>query len=104
MTNKKSPTKEAVKHRKDNDSKPLTQEQIISIALAEKPKTRRQIEAETGVHNNTIDWIVSNLMKSDVVFIAYFGICPITSSEGVQFICSNNDYRPKGAYVQLEIF
>jgi hypothetical protein len=94
----------AVKQGKDNNFNHLSQEQLINIALTDIPKTRRQLEVETGVHTNTIDWLVSGLMKSGVVFIAEYGKCPITGSEGVQFITSNNDFRPKPTFIQQKLF
>lgn len=83
---------------KDNNSK------LIINCLAKIPKTRRQIEAETGIHYNTIDWEVNKLQKVDLIFIAYKGVCPISQSDGVQFLTTNKSFRPKLDAVQLKIF
>jgi len=101
MTEKKetaTPTATAQPQTKVNKSR------LIYQSVMYEPKTRRQIEDETGIHYNTIDWIVGDLLKHDNVFEAYKGKCPSSGSNGVKFITSNEAYRPKIDAVQPSLF
>ncbi|WP_289054475.1 hypothetical protein [Carboxylicivirga marina] len=82
----------------------VSQNLIVLKCVEFTPKTRRQIEHETQIHTNTLDWIVNNLLKRDVLFVAYKSQCPQTGSDGVQFVTSNEEYRTKPPFIQGDLF
>lgn len=93
MRQKKSPRRSGSQHTgkcKNN----LSQTAKIRLAIAESPKTRRELEIETGVHYNTLDYALGQMKKANTAFVAYLGKCPISGVNKVQFITSNPNYKP----------
>jgi len=82
----------------------VSQKSIVLKCVEQVPKTRRQVEDETQIHTNTLDWIVNDLIKRDVLFVAFKAKCPRTGSEGVQFVTSNEEYRTKPPFIQTSLF
>ncbi|MDA3894225.1 MAG: hypothetical protein PF517_21405 [Salinivirgaceae bacterium] len=93
-----TPTASAQKHFK------VSKSILIRQCVMHEPKTRRQIEDETGIHYNTVDWEVDTLFKNNNVFVAYKGKCPVSKRNGVQFITANEAYRLKLDAIQPSLF
>ncbi|MEH6304683.1 hypothetical protein RYH73_03450 [Olivibacter sp. CPCC 100613] len=58
---------------------------VKALNAASIPLNMRQLESITGVERSTICWRISELKKSDTVFIAYYSSCPITKYSPVGF-------------------
>jgi hypothetical protein len=97
---KETATHKATAQQQSKDN----QTNVVFQCIRHEPKTRRQIEAETGIHNNTIDWIVDDLIKHNNAFVAYKGKCSISGYSSSKFVTSNEAYRPKLDAIQPSLF
>lgn len=77
--------------RRAKDNHFTAQKKRVYKAFSDRPKTMKQVEQQTGVMRSNICWYVGKWKKTDKIGVAYLGVCPITKTNGVQFLTTDPD-------------
>ena len=83
------------------DSKILAQMSRVFQSFAQHPKTMLMVEFETGIMRSNICRYVAQWRKFNRIGIVKKSICPITKSDGVQFLTTNPELFPKTRQLNL---
>jgi hypothetical protein len=77
------------------------QKQIVLRALSTEPKTMKMVEVETGIQRTNFTSLLSNMFKQGAIYKPYFAKCKITSTSGVGYYTTNENYKPKSNQLNL---
>ena len=77
------------------------QKQIVLRALSTEPKTMKMVEVETGIQRTNFTSLLGNMFKQGAIYKPYFAKCKITSTSGVGYYTTNENYKPKSNQLNL---
>jgi hypothetical protein len=77
------------------------QKQIVLGALSTEPKTMKMVEVETGIQRTNFTSLLCNMFKQGAIYKPYFAKCKITSTSGVGYYTTNENYKPKSNQLNL---
>ena len=77
------------------------QKQIVLRALSTEPKTMKMVEVETGIQRTNFTSLLSSMFKQGAIYKPYFAKCKITSTSGVGYYTTNENYKPKSNQLNL---
>jgi hypothetical protein len=78
------------------------QKQIVLKAFANRPKTMKMVEVETGIQRTNFTALLNAMYSRNAIYKTYFSRCPISKRNGVGFYTTNEDYKLK--LNQLNLF
>ena len=77
------------------------QKQIVLGALSTEPKTMKMVEVETGIQRTNFTSLLCNMFKQGAIYKPYFAKCKITSTSGVGYYTTNENFKPKSNQLNL---
>jgi hypothetical protein len=77
------------------------QKQIVLGALSAEPKTMKMVEVETGIQRTNFTSLLFYMFKQGAIYKPYFAKCKITSTSGVGYYTTNENYKPKSNQLNL---
>jgi hypothetical protein len=77
------------------------QKQIVLRAFSAEPKTMKMVEVETGIQRTNFTSLLGNMFKQGAIYKPYFAKCKITSTSGVGYYTTNENYKPKSNQLNL---
>lgn len=78
----------------------LLQKQIVLEAFAEKPKTMKMVQIETGIERTNFTSLLNSMFTNGTIYRPYYGKCPF-GRNGVGFYTTNPKYKPSNNQLNL---
>ena len=75
--------------------------QIVLRAFANKPKTMKMVQLETGIERTSFTSLLNCMYTIGAIYKPYFGKCPISKRNGVGFYTTNEDFKPMSNQLNL---